>query len=990
MRTRLLCLAAVLSVMVGSALAQDVSTGTLTGVVRDTSGGVLPGVSVEAASPALIEKVRSVVTDTDGRYRIIGVRPGAYSVTFSLTGFRTVKRESVELTSGFVATVDAELSVGAVSETITVTGANPVLDVKSSSQQQVLAGDVIRALPLPKTSGAYVVVLPGAIQNSLQNIDVGGNKGETENQFGIHGGRPNDGQTFREGQNDGHFFGPLGPGAASGVNRAAMQEVSLQLSGGLTAEAATSGVQVNTIYRDGGNVVSGTFYGDYGNKSLQASNVDAAQLLRGAGQSSTVKESADVGIGIGGPILKDKLWFFVDARRWHSYSYASGIFFNALQSPTQDSLFYVKDLARPAFGGTQIHGAALRLTWQATQKQKISGTYHYENGCNCDYNLANGVASPEATGSDTYLPVLLDEVHWTYAATNRLLFQAGGLGIGGRFYREPTGGSRTQISILDTSRNFRYGAPVSLQSTRWIQWNTNGSVSYVTGPHAFKAGYLFLFASRDLNNINNGNISYTFSGYDPGTAVPLSVTYYGYPLVIGSTIHQSAAYAQDQWSLNRWTLNLGVRLDHFYGYGNAETLPAGPFVPARQFPGTDNTPNWWDLNPRVGVAYNLFGKDRTVVKASIGRFVPYEPLSGIVLTANPTNASISTQTRTWRDANRDYVPQSNELGPETPFFGQSVIRTHVADDVISGFDKRPYSWQGSVSVQHELRTGFAVNVGYFRTWYGNFLATDNLAVTPADYQSFCVNTPPDSRLPNGGLGSVCGLLDLNPARVPFGTLNNLVIHASDVGKQTDVYNGVDFTVNARFGRGGLLLGGVTVARESTDNCAVLAALPEMSSGLLIPTANPTRFCSISPPLSAGTQFKITGSYPLPGSFRLSGNYQNFAGLPTTATYVATTTTNPEIATQLGRQLAAGANGTAQIELVQPQALYEQNRISLVSLSVGRNFRFKNIRVEPKLDVYNLFNNNSVENMVLRFGPSWQNITGIVPPRVVKLGARVDF
>jgi hypothetical protein len=320
----------------------------------------------------------------------------------------------------------------------------------------------------------------------------------------------------------------------------------------------------------------------------------------------------------------------------------------------------------------------------------------------------------------------------------------------------------------------------------------------------------------------------------------------------------------------------------------------------------------------------------------------------------------------------------------------------VADDVISGFDTRPYSWQASASIQHELRPGLAVNVGYFRTWYGNFLATDNRSVTPADFQSFCIDTPPDSRLPGAGVGQLCGLFDLNPARVPFNTIDNLVIHASDVGKQTDIYNGVDLTVNARLGRGVLLIGGLSISREVTDNCEVLAALPEMAVGTNTSTAGgtsavPSRFCTSSPPLSAATQFKLTGSYPLPWDFRVSGNYQNFAGFPTTASYVASRTTNPEIVTQLGRNLSSGANGTTIVELMEPKQYYQEGRFNIFSLSVSRNFRLAHgLRITPKLDLFNMFNANTIELMTTRYGPAWQNITGLLPPRVVKLGARIDF
>jgi len=183
----------------GAVRAQDTGAGTFAGIAQDESGAVLPGVTVEVASPALIEKVRNTVTDSAGRYRISGLRPGTYTVTFTLPGFRTVRNEGIALTTGFVATINAKLNVGAVEETVTVTGAAPIVDVRSASQQQVFSGETIRELPLGKNSGVFASLLPGAVGNSLTNLDVGGTKGETENNIGIHGGRPLDGLTVREG-----------------------------------------------------------------------------------------------------------------------------------------------------------------------------------------------------------------------------------------------------------------------------------------------------------------------------------------------------------------------------------------------------------------------------------------------------------------------------------------------------------------------------------------------------------------------------------------------------------------------------------------------------------------------------------------------------------------------------------------------------------------------------------------------------------------------
>jgi len=960
----------------GAARAQDTGAGTFAGTVQDDSGAVLPGVTVEVASPALIEKVRNTVTDSAGRYRISGLRPGTYTVTFTLAGFRTVRNEGIVLTTGFVASINAKLNVGAVEETVTVTGAAPVVDLRSASQQQVFSGEVIRELPLGKNSGVYAALLPGAVGNNLSNMDVGGTKGETENNIGIHGGRPLDGLTFREGNYDGHMFASRGSNALSSINPATIQEVALQLTGGLTAEAQSGGIQSNAVLRDGGNRVSGSVVLDFGHRDLMSSNVDDALRQRGVTSSAFLKENTDVAGGVGGPIKRDKLWFFLDARRWKAYSEFPGNYYNKRQG----SLFYEPDLSRPAISGTETMASGARITWQATQKHKLTFTGRYEDTCNCYFQLLNGTISPEAARNDRYFPYKMGQVSWTFPVTNRLLVQAGGLGIFGNWTRWASRADQNvtanDISVLDRLRNYRYGAPNAMGETPFSQSNITGSVSYLRGSHAFKVGGLYLHAARRGTDVNNQSISYTFAG-----AVPESVTLYAYPNVTENGINQTALFAQDQWSLGDLTLNLGLRYDGLSSYAPATHSPEGRWTPARDFPAVDGVVSWKDISPRLGASQNLFGSNRTAIKVSLGRFIGFEPLGGLAASTAPASSIVTSANRTWRDANGDYVPQESELGPlSNANFGKSVINTTYADDLLHGWGERNYSWQGSVSVQHELRPGFGVNVGYFRTWYGNFTATDNLLVSPADYDTYCITGPTDAQLPGGGGERICGLLDLKPAA--FGRVSNFVAHASDYGKQSEIYNGFDFTINARFHGGAFVSGGLASSQTVTDNCDVLAALPEMAS-----SAAPSRFCRVAPPWSAGTQFKLNGSYPLPGGLRASAVYQNIAGTATTASLLAN---NALVAPELGRSLAAGANATASVELVAPQSDYREGRITLLNVSLTRTFRAGSMRIQPNLDLQNLLNGNGIQAVNTRYGPVWQNVTAFVPPRMIKLGLRVDF
>lgn len=313
-----------------------------------------------------------------------------------------------------------------------------------------------------------------------------------------------------------------------------------------------------------------------------------------------------------------------------------------------------------------------------------------------------------------------------------------------------------------------------------------------------------------------------------------------------------------------------------------------------------------------------------------------------------------------------------------------------AENSLAGFNVQLYNWQGSVSVQQELRRNMALNVGYFRTWYGGFLATDNLAVTPADYDQFCITAPSDARLPGGGGNQVCGLFDLKPAL--FGQVSNLVTQSSHYGKRTQIFNGVDVTVNARFGQGGQFSGGLSTGRTATHRCEVLAELPEALLGATTAnTLSPNAFCRVSPPWSAGTNVKFLVVYPLPWGLQTSAIYQNIPGIPITSTYVAT---NAEIRPSLGRNLGqCGAlvtcNATVTIDLIPPSTLFE-DRLHQVDLRVTRIFRFGQARVQGNIDLYNMFNASNVLNMNTRYGLQWLNVVQIMGGHLVKFSGQIDF
>jgi hypothetical protein len=978
--------------------AQDATSGSIAGVVRDSGGAVLPGVTVEAASPVLIEKVRTSTTDGEGRYRIIDLRPGVYTVTFTLAGFRTFRREGIELSTGFAATVNGALSVGAFEETITVSGAAPVVDVSNVSQQTVITREVQQALPLGKNAGIYVALIPGAMPgNGAVGIDVGGTRGENQQNFIIHGSGG-----FVQ-LRDGMFYGlPLGAyNYLSSVNPATTSETTVQTVGGLSAEAQGAGIQVNYVPRDGGNTFTGSFAGDMGHRRLQANNIDAALRARGATQPGAIRKLYDVGGGLGGPLMRDRLWFFASSRYLETSNYAPGNWYNSAQG----TLFYEPDLARNAYDQSYYTEYGLRLTYQASQKDKITFTQRVEHSCNCISAVifqANQPSSksPEASGDRYYWPYMTTQAGWSRVATPRLLVEGRGLILWGTVEEDHTevGRRANDPAVYDRIRNIYYGSPGtsltqanSLGTQDWNMYQAYGSMSYVTGSHNFKAGTQLRRMALDNDFTINGGVTYNMAG-----RLAESITYWAIPYINKSRIQQHAAYAQDQWAIHRLSLNFGLRFEYARGYIPAQNLPAGPWVPERNFAPVKNVPRWTDLNTRVGASYDVFGNGRTALKASLGRFEIVQANNNSTTQAgNPVNLMVTSATRTWSDTNGDYVPQSGELGPlSNAAFGQLRRATAYDPELINGFGVAPYTWQGMVALQHELGSGTALNVAYYRTWYGNFQATDNLLVGPGDYDEYCITGPSHPDLPGGGGQRVCGILDLKPEK--FGLVDNYVTFASNYGKQIQVHNGVDVTLNSRVGRT-FLTGGLSVGKTVTDSCEVLRALPEaVAQTTQIPaaytnTAAPQRVCRSEPPLSADTQVKLSATYRLPADFLVSANYQNIPGIATQATYTVTNA----LAAALGRNLAAcrgtgACTATANVDVVEQNSLFLEDRVSLLSVALSRDFRAGRTAFRPRFELHNIFNSNAVNTITTRVGPQWQAVRGVLTPRLAKLAMQIDF
>ena len=962
--------------LVASAVSAQ-SGSSIAGVVKDTTGAVMPGVTVEASSPALIEKVRSAITDAEGQYKIVNLVPGTYTVTFTLTGFNTIKREGIELTASFTANVNADLKVGSLEETITVSGQAPTVDVQNVTQESVMTRDILSSIPAGmRSTGQVGVLIPGVTSTSQ---DVGGTQFSAVG-LAIHGSRLNeqaalyDGMPFNNGQGRGGQF------VAITTNDATVQEMAIETAG-LNAEAEASGVKINLVPRDGGNTFNGLFIGSFTNHSLQSDNLSSGLIARGLTSSATIHQAWDLDPAVGGPLIKDKLWFWASVRGQKTEQTLAGIYFNL--TPLGHS--YTPDLSRPALNSEKNENASLRLTWQATPKNKINiqqqnaGQQRPYYG----YSLGQLTNAPEAVWASNSTPMYQSQITWNSPRTSKLLLEGGVLFNNKDFptYPQPDN-APGQIPYTDSGTGFTWGNyPNVYGQNASHNFNWRFATSYVTGSHAFKAGVSFMhlwsWTSQDV--VNNGTVLGLLNG------VPRQVTVFATPFSFYELMNQDwGLFAQDQWTLKRVTINAGVRFDALNDMVPAQTLGPGPQVPNRNisFDQVTGVPAWRNTTPRFGIAYDVFGTGKTALKFAIGKYLEAPNPPTFTRIANPAGGLVQSATRTWTDTNGDFIPEANELGPlNPPNFGSTVVSTRYDPSVLSN---RIDNWEISAQVQQQVVSRVSVAAGYFRRWYGNLRVTDNLNIAPTDYSPFSVTAPVDSRLPGGGGYAIGGLFDPNF----LAATNNIITLASNYGTATEVYNGVDLTVNARLPKGIVLSGGPSIGRTETNYCFTIdspegSGLPPSQGGT---SAAGLLYCDVKPPFQPNV--KLLGVYPLPWyGIQLAATFQSLPGPQITA---ARTYTNAEIKPSLGRNLATGAAGTATVQLIAPGTMFDE-RLYQLDFRATKIFKVAaHHRLQANIDVYNAGNASSILSINTTYGSNWLKPTSILQGRLVKFGGQWDF
>jgi hypothetical protein len=987
----------------------------ITGVARDTQGGVLPGVTVEAASPVLIEKVRSVVTDGTGQYRIVNLLPGTYSVTFSLPGFSTSKRDGIELSGTFVATVNGDMKVGALEETITVTGETPIVDVQSAKVQQTVSKDVLAAIPSSRNAAGIQALVPGMSSTS----DSGGiNGGMTGGAGSIHGGRGNDSRTYSDGNNTGWAGGSAGGGNTPNVSGA--QEVVLSTSGGL-GEAETAGVILNVIPRDGGNNFSGQFSASGANDKMQGSNYTQSLKDQGLKTPSQLLKVYDINPMGGGRIIRDKLWFYLTYRQTGGQRTVPGMWINKnAGNPNAWTVDF--DKTKPAFDDNLERNGIGRITWQVSPRNKISAHWSEQYTASSIKGGGTGTVTPEAATYTLFQPSHINSASWSSPVSSRLLLEAGWGSYQSR-YRNP--GPRVDgtfnprmIRVLTQDGEIpnllsRMPAGVGGGFNHHLIGalaNLRASGSYVTGAHNMKFGYQGGF----------GNPSQTYTYFNEVILVRMNGGVANRLTQVVSNDHTNikivrnliptSFYGQDQWTTGRLTLQGGVRYDHlltsypdsfFGGPGYNASAPVLIDYPSRSTQGV----SWNDVSVRTGAAYDLFGNGKTALKFNLGKYMEAFSATNTDLDLNPLIRNTISTTRTWTDSNKDFVPNCDLANKkangecaamDNQNFGTANFTRTYDPNFVTGSGVRPYNWGLGLSVQQEVLPRVSVNVGYFRNWWGNWYAVDNRSTSLADYTPFSIVAPVDPRLGSASGQVVSGLYNLTLAKV--GQNDELAQSSSNFAKMIENWQGLDVNMVARLRNGLTVQGGTSTGRRLQDACAVRAIIPEYGAGAAgqnnsiagatagnaMNVTNP--YCRIAEPYL--TEFKGLATYLVPKvGVQVSGTWSSIPGNDLAANYTVTSAIANIGPQPLGRPLSAG---NVTVNLVAPATLFAPRRTNL-DFRVAKILRYGRTRTQIGLDIYNLTNTDVVTAFNQTYtSTSWLTPTTIQPARYVKVSAQFDF
>ncbi len=948
---RKVCLWIALSILIvgGPSLVLAQTGSAIVGIVKDESGAAMPGVTIDVSSPSLIGGTTSVTSGSDGHYQVNNLVPGTYTVVFSLSGFQTLKREGLALTSAFTATVDVVLKVGNLTETLTVAGGAPVVDVKTNGSEAVLTQQLLDNVPMGRTMGSIAGLAPGVLASGSSGIDVAGSRGLINQSVQVHGATSGDTTWEFEGLD---ITSALGSGNPAGYYNAGLIEETSVITKALPAEVGGGGVLINYVHHSGGNVFHGDFFANGTNNSLQGNNLTADAQAHGLKAPTKINQMYDVNPSFGGPVIKDRLWFYASAR-------AEKVYLDLANQFNPDGSQQIERNVSHNYSGS--------VTAQINASNRVSVVE--------DVGTKTNLTSQTGTGQCAAFPTIVDLSATTKQPTHPR--------IGSVTWTSVLGKSVTLEAGLATSfTNYEFlhgdfaGTDVThIDLSTAIAWGSDSCQTYVTahrelgsavlawvppdwlGSHSIRTGFSVspgLYSAYGPQGTLSGPDAAWVWQYRNG--VPVSVVIADTPYTQTQTWLEQGYFVQDAWTIrNRLTLNLGARLEHLVGDVPAQNDPAGLWVPARQYPEISNTPNFTTVVPRMGAVYDLTGSGKTALKVSVSKYEAKEGASWMQA-VNPSSRATSTVPWTapatgpcsLTQSATCAVPELSQLNfaKATPF---PTINVGYAPGI-----QRPYQWEESASLQHELLPTVGLTLSYYHRRYYDLTGTANVLVPASAYIPVTIANP----LTNAPMT----VYNQNPAT---SSLSQRVIN-NYPGIQ-NVYNGFEVVIDKRFSNNWTALAAYTYGANKGT---------QVTTDMNNPNLQINNYGYIGN--DAPNTFNASATYGFPFGVMLSGHWFFRNGYPLQENYNVTTQQVPGL-TQV----------TQSVQLI-PRGDLRFGNLNLLDMRLSKKIKLKSMTIEPMLEGYNLLNNNSPSAENQTVGPNLFFITESVTARVAKLGLRVTF
>jgi hypothetical protein len=932
--------------MVG--VSAQVQTGSITGSVSDDSGAVLPGVNVTLSSDRLIGGPQTNVTDASGNYRFDRLPPGTYAVKFELQGFKTVERPDIAINASFVATINAKLEVGALTETITVTGESPTVDVRSNVQQTVMNQEILEGVPTGRDPWSLAKIIPGV---QVSTYDVGGTQSIQQSSLSSHGSNTNDVSYNIDGAT---VNWPGGGGGATMLyyDQGMFEEVNYMTSA-IPAEVLAGGVSINMVTKDGGNQWRGEMRYNFANDDLQSENWADTQAINPTFLGNPTKKTYDLNIAGGGPIVRNRIWVNGTYRKWVVNKLVNARNADGSQALDDNDL---KNYSGKAVGQINPnHKLIVSYLWN----DKIRG--HRRDA---PPNIIDDIASLVQTN-----PAQTTQVKYS-GIFNRLVYESNFSVMDGQTnYLYQPGTAADAIRKVDNARSEAFFAAPREEHQPNSRTQFDNVVSYNLnkgGDHLVKGGVQFarLYYESDYAVQGDHWVEYNNN-------VPAQVRQWNTPVVSKNIAHVLGFFLQDGWTMNKLTLNLGARYDRYNGILPDQSAPQTQFAPARTI--NDQTVLKQNIFVwRAGASYDLFGNGSTALKSSYSR---YGLQTGIDRVTQVNSLTAGSRTCPWTDPNNDgrYTVGEENAAACTGFSGG--VSTFYAPGV-----DWPYSDEFTAGIEQQLPGAVRVGAMFYYRTNKQQLGVRNEAQPTSAY------TPYEITIPNGPGGTVTNpqprvvtIYNLNPALV---SAQNNVRDNQDY-LDTD-YKGVEFTAQKRFTNNWQMVAGLTIGN---NRGGINAAPAQNASGqvgtndLNDPNWNGGRGIVGS---DSTVAFRLSGSYRFPWDINFAGTLISNSGYPFQSNIVVTQAQ----AAQWG--MPVPLSRASQTVLLGERGDDRFDNVTMVDLRVSKDFRFGSRRITPQIDIFNAGNADTADNVNSVVGTTYLYPSSILAPRIIRLGVTVGF